>query len=92
MMLDRLRPDHSRLGAFAGDVGVAGGCISSTLAITLPVWCIAAGAAGLVLKIEGVQIVMPKLPDRSVFIARLRALGVRGQKFILTDTGKNLGL
>eukprot|EP00959_Pyramimonas_sp_CCMP1952_P148401 3104978-Pyramimonas_sp.AAC.1 len=90
-MISRLPPDHSRLGAFADDVGIACGDVYHAPSITLPLWCTTAGAAGLVLKLEGMQIVTPRLPEHAVFLSRLRALGIRGKKFQLMHTSKYLG-
>eukprot|EP00959_Pyramimonas_sp_CCMP1952_P109181 2283351-Pyramimonas_sp.AAC.1 len=48
LMTSRLPPDHPRLGAFADDIGIACGDVYHALAATpLPIWCTAAGAAGL---------------------------------------------
>eukprot|EP00959_Pyramimonas_sp_CCMP1952_P435889 9127526-Pyramimonas_sp.AAC.1 len=92
LMISRLPPDHSRLGAFADDIGIACADVYNALSDTPPLWCTAAGAAGLLLKLEGMQIVMPRLPEHAEFLRRLRALGIRGTKFQLMRAGKYLGV
>eukprot|EP00959_Pyramimonas_sp_CCMP1952_P301580 6309717-Pyramimonas_sp.AAC.1 len=76
-MPSRLLTDHSRPGALAGDVGIACGSFYSTPSITLLTWRAAAGAAGLVRKLEGIQIAMPRSPGHQLIFSGLRALGIR---------------